>query len=62
MAVTKDNIRITLTLPKEVLSHIDEHIRTQYLTRTKWFIEAAKDRVEKEKKITLERIIKGEIK
>jgi len=59
MAVAKNNIRITLTLPKEILDQIDEHINAQYITRTKWFIEAAKDRVEKEKKIMIDKIVKG---
>ncbi len=59
MTVSKNNVRITLTLPKEILEQIDDHITKQYITRTKWFIEAAKDRIEKEKKLLIDKIVKG---
>ncbi|KIE04044.1 hypothetical protein NF27_KG00020 [Candidatus Jidaibacter acanthamoeba] len=59
MAIGKDNTRITLTLPKEILKEIDLHISKQYINRTKWFIEASKDRIEKEKKILIDKVVKG---
>lgn len=62
MAVSKNNIRITLTLPKEILDQVDEHIAHQYINRTKWFVEAARDRIEKEKKILIDNIVKGRLK
>lgn len=53
--------RINLTLPKEILEEIDKHIVKTYYskTRTKWFVEAAKDKIEKERKIIIDEVVKG---
>jgi metal-responsive CopG/Arc/MetJ family transcriptional regulator len=59
MAINKNNTRITLTLPKEILETIDQHIKKQYINRTKWFVEASKDRIEKENKLLLDKVVKG---
>ena len=42
--------RINLTLPKEILEEIDKHIVKIYYskTRTKYFVEAAKYKIEKD--------------
>lgn len=56
MAVLKSDVkRITLTMPKHFLSELDEHINNFALTdRSRWFIEAAKEKMAKEKEMLFE--------
>lgn len=51
MAVLKNDVkRVTLTVPKQFLSELDEHINNFALTdRSRWIIEAAKEKMAKEK-------------
>ena len=55
------NARISLSLPREMLEEIDKHIvKTYYCkTRIKWFLEAARDKIEKERKIIIDEVVKG---
>lgn len=56
MAVLKADIRrITVTLPKQFLTTLDEHINNFALTdRSRWLIEAAKEKMAKEKEMLSE--------
>lgn len=57
MAIKKGNTRISITLPEHVVEEIDQHIAKQYITRTKWFIDAAKDKIEKDTKDMVNKIV-----
>jgi len=56
MAVLKTDVkRITLTMPKQFLSELDCHVNNFALTdRSRWLIEAAKEKMAKEKEILSE--------
>lgn len=56
MAVLRSDVkRITITVPKLLLVELDEHINNFALTdRSRWFIEAAKEKMIKEKEMLLE--------
>ena len=53
MAVLKSDIkRITITVPKQFLKDLDNHLKNYALTdRSRWMIEAAKEKMAKEKQI-----------
>lgn len=53
--------RINLSLPQEILDEIDKSIEDNYLTRTKWFIDAANIKLLKEKEKKIDRVVKGQI-
>ena len=56
MAVLKSEIkRITLTMPKQFLLDLDAHINNFALTdRSRWIIDAAKEKMAKEKEMLSE--------
>lgn len=56
MAVLKSDVkRVTLTVPKQFLNELDEHINNFALTdRSRWLIEAAKEKMAKEKEMISE--------
>ncbi len=56
MAVLKSDVkRVTLSVPKSFLSELDEHINQFALTdRSRWLIEAAKEKMAKEKEMLAE--------
>lgn len=56
MSVLKNDVkRITLTVPKQFLIELDEHIDNFALTdRSRWLIDAAKEKMAKEKVIISE--------
>lgn len=56
MAVLKNDVkRITLTVPKQFLIELDNHINNFALTdRSRWIIDAAKEKMAKEKVIISE--------
>ncbi len=56
MAVLKSDVkRITLTVPNQFLLELDEHINNFALTnRSRWLVEAAKEKMAKEKVILSE--------
>jgi metal-responsive CopG/Arc/MetJ family transcriptional regulator len=51
MAVLKNDVkRITLTVPKQFLLELDNHVNNFALTdRSRWLIDAAKEKMAKEK-------------
>lgn len=56
MAVLKTDVkRVTLTIPKQFLSDLDSHINNFALTdRSRWLIDAAKEKMAKEKEMLSE--------
>ena len=56
MAVLKSEIkRITITAPKQFLKDLDGHLKNYALTdRSRWIIEAAKEKMAKEKQVLSE--------
>ena len=49
--------RITISVPKTLLDTIDQLTENAAVSRTKWFINAALEKVEYEKKFSIDRIV-----
>lgn len=56
MAVLKSDVkRITLTVPNQFLSELDEHVNNfAFTNRSTWLLDAAKEKMAKEKQILSE--------
>ena len=52
--------RINLSLPHDIFDEIEQSIQDNYLTRTKWFIDAALMKLSKEKELKIDRVVKGQ--
>lgn len=62
MKENKKNLaRITLSFPKETLMEIDRIIESNFLTRTKWFLDAATLKLKKDKQRGIDEVVKGKI-
>lgn len=59
MAVRDGKTRITFSIPIEILEKIDVNVKKSYITRSKWIIDAIIDRIDKEEKLEIDRIVKG---
>ena len=57
MAVASDKKRILISLPIEVLEKIDKHIKKEHINRTKWFVDAAHDKIKKDNKRRIDEIV-----
>lgn len=57
MAVSSNKKRILISLPREVLKEIDDHIEKEYITRTKWFIDAAYDKINKDRRKMIDDVV-----
>ena len=57
MVVSSNKKRILISLPREVLKEIDNHIKKEYITRTKWFIDAAYDKIKKDRKRIIDDVV-----
>lgn len=44
-------------MPREVLKEIDDHIEKEYITRTKWFIDAAYDKINKDRRKMIDDVV-----
>lgn len=61
MSDIKKNLkRINLSLPEDLFEEIEKSIDENYLTRTKWFVDAALMKLEKDKDSKIDRIVKGQ--
>jgi|TARA_B110000503_G_scaffold143147_1_gene242839 metal-responsive CopG/Arc/MetJ family transcriptional regulator len=58
MTVSSEKKRILVSLPTEVLEEIDIHIRKEHITRTKWFVDAAHDKIKKDNKRLIDEVVK----
>ena len=58
MAISSEKKRILVSLPTEVLEEIDIHISKEHITRTKWFVDAARDKIKKDNKRLIDEIVK----
>lgn len=52
--------RINLSLPEDIFLEIEKSIEENYLTRTKWFSDAASMKLAKEKDAKIDRLVKGQ--
>ena len=57
MTVSSNKKRILVSLPIEVLDKIDAHIKKEHITRTKWFIDAAYNKIAKDNKRRVDEIV-----
>lgn len=51
--------RVSLDLPVELVVIIDQICKDNFITRRKWFIDAAKEKLEKENNDKIDRIVRG---
>lgn len=51
--------RITVSFPEDILKEIDQIIEQNFLTRTKWFLDAATHKLKKDKQRGIDEVIKG---
>lgn len=52
-------VRVTVSFPEDVLKEIDGEIERNFLTRTKWFLDAAVQKLDKDKKRYVDYVVKG---
>jgi len=57
MVVSSNKKRVLISLPVDVLDKIDTHIKKEYITRTKWFVDAAYDKIAKDNKRKVDEIV-----
>jgi|GEM_PF-1800733 len=50
--------RLSLDFPNDLLKQIDHICKENYISKRKWFIEAAIDKLEKENSIKIDRIVR----
>lgn len=61
MSDTKKTMRrINLSLPEDIFIEIEKSIEENYLTRTKWFLEAVLMKLSKERDAKIDRVVKGQ--
>ena len=51
--------RVSLDLPLKLVTQIDRICKEDFITRRKWFIDAAKDKLDKEKADKVNKIVRG---
>ena len=51
--------RVSLDLPPELIGIIDQICKDNFITRRKWFIDAAKEKLEKENNDKIDKIVRG---
>ena len=51
--------RVSLDFPTEVLDKIDDICKKNFISKRKWFIDAAIDKLEKEKSQTIDKVVRG---
>ena len=51
--------RVSLDLPIDLVNQIDDICKENFITRRKWFIDAAKDKLEKEFTNKVDKIIRS---
>ena len=57
MAISSENKRVLITLPADILFTVDKHIKNEHITRTKWFVDAALDKIKKDNKKRIDEIV-----
>lgn len=51
--------RVSLDFPIEVLEDIDKICKKSFISKRKWFIDAAIDKLEKEKSQKIDKVVRG---
>lgn len=50
--------RVSLDLPLDIINEIDEDCRANYISKRKWFIDAAIEKIERDRLSKIDMIIK----
>lgn len=50
--------RVSLDLPLDIIDQIDEDCRANYISKRKWFIDAAIEKIERDKLNKIDMIVK----
>ena len=53
--------RVSLDFPGETLKQIDEICKKNFISKRKWFIDAAIDKLEKERGLTIDSLARGQL-
>ena len=51
--------RVSVDFPSDVVERIDEICKKNYISKRKWFIDAAMDKLEKETNQKIDKIVRG---
>jgi metal-responsive CopG/Arc/MetJ family transcriptional regulator len=51
--------RVSLDFPIDMIEEIDEICRKSFMSKRKWFIDAAMDKLEKEKDSKIDKLVRG---
>jgi metal-responsive CopG/Arc/MetJ family transcriptional regulator len=51
--------RVSLDIPSDILDQIDKICKESFISKRKWFIDAAKDKLEKERSKKIDKIVRG---
>ncbi len=51
--------RLSLDLPGDLLEQIEEICKDNFISKRKWFIDAAKEKLEKETNNKIDKIVRG---
>ena len=51
--------RVSIDFPSELLEHIDTICKESFISKRKWFIDAAVDKLEKESSEKIDKIVRG---
>jgi len=59
MSINLKTKRVSLDFPSDLLEQIDEICKDSFMSKRKWFIDAAKEKLEKETSSKIDRIVRS---
>jgi len=59
MSITPHTKRVSLDFPVDLLEQIEEICKDNFMSKRKWFIDAAKEKLEKETSNKIDKIVRG---
>lgn len=59
MSINLKTKRLSLDLPSDLLEQIEEICKDNFISKRKWFIDAAKEKLEKETSNKIDKIVRG---
>lgn len=59
MTNTNNTKRVSIDFPKELLEQIDNLCKKDFISKRKWFIDAAIDKLEKESNRKIDKLVRG---
>ncbi len=56
--MSKEVKRVSLDFPIDIVEKIDDFCKENFITRRKWFIDAAKDKIEKDSQEKIDMLVR----